>query len=89
MSATRRAKGVLEGRILLRLIVESLGLLLQLIEAAFSILVDGILCDLALYTAAISACSRTLGTRRIAPRRSAVVGGTRTILNLCLTVCGA
>jgi hypothetical protein len=41
--------GVFGGRILFRLIVESLGLLLELLEAALSVLVDGILGDLALH----------------------------------------
>jgi hypothetical protein len=49
MSATRRTNVMPESRILLRLIVESLGLLLQLFEAALGILVDGVLCDLALH----------------------------------------
>ena len=46
-------------RILLRLLMELLRLLLQLLEAAFCIDVDGVLCDFALCTRFSDAQSRS------------------------------
>jgi predicted naringenin-chalcone synthase len=74
---------------LLGLIVKFLGLLLQLVEATLGIEVDGILSDLALYKAHISTPSRTPGSRRMVQGSAKALSERRTMLNLCLTVCGA
>lgn len=64
--------------------MEFLGLLLQLVEAPLGVNVYGILCDLALLV--ISAHARKLAHKAACSSRDV---GSHTMLNFCLTVCGA